>query len=62
MKNIRVISSDKDGADLRREVVRNKYHVRCYGTSDDREISEAISSLGVKQYSGLGDNWERIFK
>ena len=62
MENIRVISSDKDGADLRRDMARHKYHVRCHGVKDDGQINEAIASLGnSKLHFGLGKNWERIF-
>jgi len=62
MENIRVISSDKDGGDLRREMGRHKYHVKCCGAKDDEQINEAIESLGnSKLHFGLGDNWERVF-
>ena len=61
MDEVRVISSDKDGADLRREKRKNRYHVQCDGTADDYEINEAIQSVGGKQFRGLGAAWERIF-
>ena len=61
MDEIKVISADKDGADLRREKVRNRYYLRCDGTADECEINDAISSLGHRVYSIRSQAWERIF-
>ena len=62
MDEVRVISSDKDGADLRREKRKNRYHVRCDGTADDAEINDAIRSVGGQQFLGLrAEDYERIF-
>jgi hypothetical protein len=61
-KVIKVISSDKDGADLRREESGNKYYSRCDGKADDQQINEAIQSAG-KDLSFFipANDWERIF-
>ena len=58
---IRVISADKDGADLRREKRRSSKYLRCDGTADDVEINEALRSLGGKVWTLPSDAWERIF-
>lgn len=55
----RVISSDIDGAALRREKRLNPRHLRCDGKADDAEINEAIQSKG-RSWT-LGAAWERIF-
>ncbi len=55
----RVISSDIDGAALRREKRLNSRHLRCDGNADDAEINEAIQSKGTSW--SLGDAWDRIF-
>ncbi|KKL18450.1 hypothetical protein LCGC14_2475420 [marine sediment metagenome] len=61
MDEVRVISSDKDGADLRREKRKSRYHVRCDGTADDREINDAIASLGSPSMFTSAEDYERIF-
>ncbi len=62
MEEVRVISSDKDGADLRREKAKSRYHVRCDGKADDREINDAIQGVGGQQFLGLSaEDYERIF-
>ncbi len=61
MDEIRVISSEIDGASLRREQFYNRYTVRCDGKSDDQEINDAIQSAGKSFYLGIGDAWDRIF-
>ena len=43
-RTIRVISGQKDGADLRREQRKERYYSRCDGTADNDEINEAIQS------------------
>ena len=58
---IRVISADKDGADLRREKKKASRYVRCDGTADDVEINEAIQGLGNKTWKLPPGAWERIF-
>lgn len=59
MDDVRVISSDIDGAALRREKRLNRRHLRCDGKADDAEINEAIQGKG-RSWS-LGAAWERIF-
>lgn len=61
MEEVRVITSDKDGADLRREKRKSRYHVRCDGRADDAEINEAIQGLGGQSMFISADDWERIF-
>ena len=61
MDEVRVISSDKDGADLRREKRKSRYHVQCDGTADDCEINEAIQSLGGQSMFTSAEDYERIF-
>lgn len=59
---IRVISGDKDGAELRRETYKNQHYVRCDGTRDNDEINDAIETSSKGQpFLGLGESWERIF-
>ena len=59
MKNISIISSDLDGAELRRK--QHGYFARCNGTADDRVINQAISDLELKLFSIKAEDWERIF-
>jgi hypothetical protein len=61
MEKIKVISSDKDGAELRREKKENRYHIRCNGSNDNDHINEAISSVNRSQWGSLGSAWDRIF-
>jgi len=61
MNEIRVISADMDGTELRRERQKNRRHIRCDGKADDGEIQEAINGVGKTMWSGLGEAWERIF-
>ncbi len=58
---IRVISADLDGADLRHERSKNRRYIRCDGTADDVEINEAISGSGGKSWRLPRGAWERIF-
>jgi hypothetical protein len=59
--HIHVISSDIDGADLNRQMVKNQYYARCDGKEDNEQIQDALNQLNVKQYSIPGEAWERIF-
>lgn len=61
MNEIKVISSDMDGAELRREMNKNGYHARCDGRGDDAQINEALKHVGVSQFTISGDRWEQIF-
>jgi hypothetical protein len=61
MEEVRVISSDADGKELRHERYLNPYHLRCDGKQDDGEINEAVSRVGISQWSISSDTWERIF-
>ncbi len=58
---INVISSDLDGAQLRREKAKNRYHARCDGKEDSEQFQAAINGLGKKQYSIPAHMWEAIF-
>lgn len=59
MNEIKVISSDIDGADLRRK--KKGYYVRCDGKADNEEINDALQSLGGQSYFIAAKDWERIF-
>lgn len=61
MDEIRVILSQMDGAELRREKRKNRYYTRCDGTADDCETNEAIHSLGGKAHFFRAEDYERIF-
>lgn len=61
MDEIRVISSDKDGADLRREERKSRYYTRCDGAADDGEINEAIQSLRGQSMFVSAEDYDRIF-
>jgi len=61
MPEVSVISSDLDGAELRRKKGQNSRYLRCDGHADDGEINEAIAGVGRRQFRGLGAAWERIF-
>ena len=61
-RTIRVISSQKDGADLRRERARNRYYSRCDGTADNDEINEAIQNANKGMtWAVRAEDYERIF-
>lgn len=61
MKEIRVISADKDGADLHREKMHRLY-TRANGKADDGVIQEAINSVNKSAIWSLPEGaWERIF-
>lgn len=58
-----MIPDNKDGAELRRIKTANKYTIRCDGKTDDQEINEALRhSTGSRQWLGLGNAWDRIFR
>ncbi len=62
MNEIKVLSGDLDGRQLRQEQRLNPRHSRCNGTRDDEQINEAIA--GVDQPRGYTipcHLWERIF-
>jgi len=61
MEEVRLISSDADGKELRHEKYLNSYHLRCDGKQDDGEINEAIQRIGTSQWSLPDGAWERIF-
>lgn len=61
MDEVRVISSDLDGGQLRREKVKNRYYMRTDGTADDCEINEAIQSLRGQSMFIRAEDYERIF-
>lgn len=61
MDKVKVISSDIDGADLRKEKNRNKYFVRCYGKKDNEELNEALESIKSNKWSISGKMWDKIF-
>ena len=62
LNKIRVISSDKDGADLRREKTKRTRYLRCSGKSDDGQINDVIDSLKHPMgYFFDAEAWQRIF-
>lgn len=56
-----VISSNIDGAQLRREKYKNSYHTRCDGKKDQEQFNEAIVHAGTMQYSISSERWDDIF-
>ena len=61
MDNIKVISADLDGAQLRREKHKNPCYTRCAGRRADGDINEAINHVGKIRISIPPDRWEAIF-
>ena len=62
LRTIRVISGQKDGADLRREQRKERYYSRCDGTADDANINEAIQSANKgMMWAVPAERWEEIF-
>lgn len=60
--NIKVISSDLDGAQLRREKMASPRYICCKGKRDNEEINEALTSSSKgKQFNIPSSIWERIF-
>jgi len=62
--DINVISSDIDGAELRREERKNPWHSRCYGNHDEAKIMDAgkKAAKGGSVWTLPDGTWERIFK
>jgi len=58
--DIKVISSEIDGARLRKEKAFNKYYSVCDGSKDNDEINEALAHKGG-MYKISPSDWERIF-
>ena len=56
-----VLSDDMDGKQLREAKVKNPFHLRCDGKSDDVEINEAFQDSKQKRWCGLGEAFDRIF-
>ena len=62
LRTIRVISGQKDGADLRREQRKERYYSRCDGTADNDEINEAIQNANKgMMWAVPAKDYERIF-
>jgi len=61
-RTIRVISGQKDGADLRREQRKARYYSRCDGTADNDEINEAIQNANKgMMWAVPAKRWQEIF-
>jgi len=61
-RTIRVISGNKDGAELRREQRKARYYSRCDGTTDNDEINEAIQNANKGMtFAFRAEDYERIF-
>ncbi len=58
---IRVISADKDGADLRREKSKSSQYLRCDGTADEVQINDALRGTGRRTWSLPIGAWESVF-
>jgi len=58
---INVISSDLDGAQLRREIHKNSYFARCDGKEDNEQIQDSITYVGKELFSLPDGVWERVF-
>lgn len=59
--NVRVISQEVDGAELRREQTRNALWTRCDGKQDDEQIRDGLDRLGKTVIFTSSDEYERIF-
>ncbi len=60
---VHVISSDLDGAELRREKHKTPMHTRVTGTHDEAVLMEADQRAGKGQTWTLPEGaWDRIFK
>ncbi len=60
--DIKVISSDIDGARLRKEKRDAQYHIRCDGKHDEAEVNDALKSSQRGMAICIADrDWERIF-
>jgi len=61
--DITVISSGKDGAELRMEKTKNAHFIVCDGKYDDADINEASCHVSKGQRWTLPDGaWENIFR
>ena len=61
-EEVRVISADKDGADLRRERRKSSQYVRCDGTADEVQVNEALRGVTKgKVWAMPSEAWSRIF-
>ncbi len=62
MARIKVISGDKDGAELRREKHSTKQYVQARGKNDQEDINDALrTSVKGQTFVIEGEAWERIF-
>ena len=59
MKEIRVIGSDIDGAELRRERAEHPNHIRCESSADHPD--EYRAKTPAKAWTIPADGWDRIF-
>ncbi len=60
--NVRVISQEVDGAELRREQARNQYHARCDGREDNEQIQDALDRSVKGAFMAVrAEDYERIF-
>ena len=62
-KEINIIPSGKDGAELRREKHGSKNFILADGKTDHAMLQDAVkeASNGKTSFAGLGDNYDRIF-
>lgn len=58
---IQVISSEIDGAELRRKMMKSPYYTRCDGKEDNEQIQDALDRVGRTQIFIRSEDWERIF-
>ena len=61
MNKVSVISSELDGAELRREKQKNNRYLYCDGGADDAEINEALIGVNHTLFVLPDGAWERIF-
>lgn len=59
MSEVKIISSEKDGAELKR--LQKGNYVRCDGKHDFAEISDAMTCSSMKGWSLPDGAWEKIF-
>jgi len=60
-EEIRVISSDLDGAELRRDIHKNSFYARCDGKMDNEQLQDAVNCAGKLSFSITSEGWDRIF-
>ena len=60
MEQVNIISSDHNGAELRRWQ-RQHLYTRCDGKDDQHQINEALARTQRDVWSINGEAWERIF-